>query len=145
MEAGQAVSSRLGRITISSEAIAQIVAADRGRVLRRRRHEGLAARPVRTCAGRPRGIEISGTSAGVSIALHVVVEHGLNLAEVASTVRNRVAYEVGRMTGLEVAAVEVHVGGREGRHERRDLERVRRLVGAGGRRARGEPAAGSTT
>ena len=39
--------------------------------------------------------------------MHVVVEHGLNLAEVASTVRSQVAYEVERLTGLKVAAVEV--------------------------------------
>ena len=41
------------------------------------------------------------------IALHVVVEHGLNLAEVASTVRSQVGYEVERVTGLPVASVEV--------------------------------------
>ena len=35
------------------------------------------------------------------------IEHGLNLAEVASTVRSQVGYEVTRLTGLEVAAVEV--------------------------------------
>ena len=39
--------------------------------------------------------------------MHVVVAHGLNLAEVASTVRSQVAYEVERLTGLKVAAVEV--------------------------------------
>jgi uncharacterized alkaline shock family protein YloU len=33
----------------------------------------------------------------------------LNLAEVASTVRSRVSYEVGRLTALEVASVEVHI------------------------------------
>jgi uncharacterized alkaline shock family protein YloU len=33
----------------------------------------------------------------------------LNLAEVASTIRSQVAYEVGRLTGLSVAAVEVHI------------------------------------
>jgi uncharacterized alkaline shock family protein YloU len=43
--------------------------------------------------------------------LHVVVEYGLNLAEVASTVRSQVAYEVERVTGLTVAAVEVVVQG----------------------------------
>ena len=47
---------------------------------------------------------------GLAIALHVVVEYGLNLAEVASTVRSRVSYEVWRLTGLEVASVEVHIG-----------------------------------
>jgi uncharacterized alkaline shock family protein YloU len=45
----------------------------------------------------------------VAVDLHVVVEYGLNLAEVASTVRNRVAYEVNRLTGLPVTAVEVHI------------------------------------
>jgi uncharacterized alkaline shock family protein YloU len=39
----------------------------------------------------------------------VVVEYGLNLAEVAATVRSRVAYEVERLTGLKVTAVEVHI------------------------------------
>ena len=58
--------------------------------------------------GRPRGIEIRGREGGeVTIDLHVVVEYGLNLAEVAATIRNRVAYEVSRLTGLRVRAVEV--------------------------------------
>ena len=39
--------------------------------------------------------------------LYVVVEHGLNLAEVASTIRSQVAYEVERLTGLSVVSVEV--------------------------------------
>jgi len=109
MEAGHALSSPLGRITISSAAIAQIVAETalecygvvgmkgslRGRIARGRTH-------------RP-GIEIGRDGDDVTIDLHVVVEYGLNLAEVASSVRNRVAYEVERLTGLPVRAVEVHV------------------------------------
>jgi len=102
--------STLGRITIASTAIAQIVAETalecygvvgmkgslRGRVTRGRGHA--------------RGIEIGrDRDGGVTVDLHVVVEYGLNLAEVASSVRNRVAYEVGRLTGLPVLAVEVHV------------------------------------
>ena len=110
MEAGHALSSPLGRITISGDVIAQIVgrtAAEcygvvgmsaRGRVGR------LLAR------GRERqGIEITGDGDGVVVDLYVVVEYGLNLAEVASTIRSRVAYEVERLTGLTVAAVEVHI------------------------------------
>ena len=110
MEAGHTLSSPLGRITISSDAIAQIVAETalecygvvgmkgsiRGRMARGRGHE--------------RGIEIRRDDNGaVTVDLHVVVEYGLNLAEVASSVRNRVAYEVERLTGLPVLAVEVHV------------------------------------
>ena len=102
--------SSLGRITISADAIAQIVgrtAAEcygvvgmsaKGRVGR------LLAR------GRERqGIEIRGEGNSVAIELYVVVEYGLNLAEVAATVRSRVAYEVERLTGLNVSAVEIHI------------------------------------
>ena len=55
------------------------------------------------------GIDVSGTQDGLRIDLHVVVEYGLNLAEVAATVRSRVGYELERLTGLRVAAVEVHI------------------------------------
>jgi uncharacterized alkaline shock family protein YloU len=102
--------SGLGRVAISREALAQIVgltAAECYGVVGTRRAGKLARLRVRDRT--TRGIEITGDEHGVSIALHVVVEHGLNLAEVAATVRNRVAYEVSRMTDLEIAAVEVHI------------------------------------
>ena len=110
VEVGHALSSSLGRITISADVIAQIVgrtAAEcygvvgmsaRGRVGR------LLARGRET-----QGIEIGGDGSGVTIELYVVVEYGLNLAEVAATVRSRVAYEVERLTGMPVASVEVHI------------------------------------
>ena len=103
-------SSDLGRVAITGDAIAQIVgltAAECYGVVGTKRTGRLARLRVRDRT--TRGIEVSGDERGISIGLHVVVEHGLNLAEVASTVRNRVAYEVGRMTGLEVASVEVHI------------------------------------
>jgi uncharacterized alkaline shock family protein YloU len=103
-------SSDLGRVAITEAALAQIVgltAAECYGVV------GMASpRRIGRLLGRDRpgrGIEVTGTPESLSIGLHVVVEHGLNLAEVASTVRNRVAYEVQRMTGLEPAAVEVHI------------------------------------
>ena len=55
------------------------------------------------------GIDVKPCKGGLEVDLHVVVEYGLNLAEVASTVRTRVAYEVERQTGLTVAAVEVRI------------------------------------
>jgi uncharacterized alkaline shock family protein YloU len=107
MEAGHALSTPLGRITISSEAIAQIVAETAlecyGVVGMKGSLRGRLAR------GRPHGIEIGREEGAVTVDLHVVVEYGLNLAEVASSVRNRVSYEVQRLTGLPVRAVEVHV------------------------------------
>ena len=102
--------SELGRVSVSSEAIAQIVGhtaaecygvvgmAGRGRVAR------LLARDKLT-----QGIEVGGRDGVLTLDLYVIVEHGLNLAEVAATVRSRVGYEVERLTGLQVAAVEVHI------------------------------------
>ena len=110
MEGRHSVESPLGRITIASEAVAQIAGraaaesygvvgmAGRGRVPK------LLARDRAT-----QGIVVRGSEDGLVLDLHVVVEYGLNLAEVASTVRSRVGYEVGRLTGLPVASVEVHV------------------------------------
>jgi uncharacterized alkaline shock family protein YloU len=101
----------LGRISISHEAVAHIV----GRV---------AAEAYGVVAMAPRnprakllvrdrlrqGITVGGSAEeGVTIELSVVVEYGLNLAEVASTLRNRVRYEVERLTGLKVAEVEVRI------------------------------------
>ena len=98
-------SSDLGRVAITEDALAQIVrltAAECYGVV------GMSSSRLRRLLRRS-SIELAGTDGSVSIAVHVVVEHGLNLAEVASTVRNRVSYEVERMTGLTVAAVEVHI------------------------------------
>jgi uncharacterized alkaline shock family protein YloU len=109
VEAASALSSPLGRITIASEVIAQIVSnvtAEAYGVV------GMSARGLgRLLPGdrSRRAIDISRDDDGVRIDLHVVVEYGLNLAEVASTLRNRVAYEVERLTGLRVSAIEVHI------------------------------------
>jgi uncharacterized alkaline shock family protein YloU len=101
----EALSAPLGKIVISSQAIAHIV----GETARECYGVvGMAGR--RKLRDRPtRGIEIRREGEEVTIDLHVVVEYGLNLAEVASTVRNRVGYEVQRLTGLPVGAVEVHI------------------------------------
>ena len=56
-----------------------------------------------------RGIVVRGGSDGLALDLHVVVEYGLNLAEVAATIRSQVAYEVERLTGLPVASIDVHI------------------------------------
>jgi uncharacterized alkaline shock family protein YloU len=109
MEAAEALSSELGRITIANEAVAQIVARTAAESY------GVVAMAPRAAIGkllpeRPtRGIVVKGTPEGLRIELHVVVEYGLNLAEVGATVRSRVAYEVARLTRLTVAGVEVHI------------------------------------
>ncbi|MFN2627640.1 MAG: Asp23/Gls24 family envelope stress response protein [Gaiellaceae bacterium] len=110
MEAGYEFASPLGRITISSQAVGQIVSQTAAECY------GVVGMSGRRLVGRllargreRQGIEIGGNDTGVTINLFVVVEYGLNLAQVAATVRSRVAYEVERLTGLTVGAVEVHI------------------------------------
>jgi uncharacterized alkaline shock family protein YloU len=93
-----------GRLTITHDAIAEIVAetalACYGVV-------GLIA-PTRVRRMlRREGVTVEGGRDGLRVELHVVVEHGLNLAEVAGTIRSQVGYEVERLTGFRVASVEV--------------------------------------
>jgi uncharacterized alkaline shock family protein YloU len=110
MEAGHALTSPLGRITISSAAIAQIVAETALECYGVVGMKGSLRGRIARGKARALGIEIGrDRDGGVTVDLHVVVEYGLNLAEVASSVRNRVAYEVERLTGLPVRAVDVHV------------------------------------
>jgi uncharacterized alkaline shock family protein YloU len=112
VEAARPLASPLGRISISNDAVAHIVgrvAAEAYGVV------GMASRAkgMGRLLARDRwkqGITVGGSAeTGVTIELNVIVEYGLNLAEVASTVRNRVRYEVERLTGLPVASVEVRI------------------------------------
>jgi uncharacterized alkaline shock family protein YloU len=107
MESGHAVQSARGRISIAGRAIAQIAAAAVAECYGVVELEG--GRVGRLRSRDTRGVDVRGTPAGLELTVHVVVEHGLNIAEIASTVRSRVTYEVERLTGLEVVSVEVHV------------------------------------
>jgi uncharacterized alkaline shock family protein YloU len=102
------LASPLGRISISHDAVAHIV----GRVATEA-YGVVAMGSRKRLLSRDRlrqGITVGGSAEeGVTIELNVIVEYGLNLAEVASTLRNRVQYEVERLTGLRVASVEVRI------------------------------------
>jgi uncharacterized alkaline shock family protein YloU len=110
VDAIQLQETALGHVLVSSRAIAQI--AERsldecygvvglGRGARIRRAFALRRR---------HGVEVTPSEPGkIELALSVVIAYGLNLAEVAATVRSRVSYEVERVTGLEVSQVEVRI------------------------------------
>jgi uncharacterized alkaline shock family protein YloU len=99
-----------GRIAVTTDAIEHIVGfvvVESYGVVGNTRRRGLQRLLTRD---RPtRGVEVRGDATGLEIELSVVVEYGLNLAEVAATVRSRVAYEVTRQTGLPVSSVEVRI------------------------------------
>ncbi len=115
-ESALTIPSELGRVTISPEAIAQVVSRTAaecyGVVGMSLRAPGPARDRVTRLLpkGKPlRGIVVRNEGGAVALELYVVVAYGLNLAEVAGTVRSQVAYEVERLTGLKVASVDVHI------------------------------------
>jgi uncharacterized alkaline shock family protein YloU len=95
-----------GRLTIAREAVAEIVAET---TLGCYGVVGLTAGSRVARVFRREGISVDGPADALRIELHVVVEHGLNLAQVASTIRSQVAYELERLTGMRVATVDVHI------------------------------------
>ena len=101
--------SEIGRVAVSSDAIAQIVrsaALESYGVVGLARGGGLTRfLPWRD----PRAVDVRMRDGGVAIDLRVVVEHGLRLAEVAATVRSRIEYELERMIGLPITRLEVHI------------------------------------
>ena len=100
------VVSPRGTITISRDVVAEIVAETAARCY------GVVGLTPGSRVGRllrRDGITVAGDAHGLRIGVRVVVEYGLNLAEVASTVRSQVAYDAERLTGLPVETVEVFV------------------------------------
>ena len=102
-------SSGLGRVSVSSGAVAQIVGAAAAESY------GVVALAGRGWLSRllpwgiAKGVDVEQRDGGLAIELRVVVEHGLKLAEVAAAVRSRVLYEVERMVGLPVTSLEVRI------------------------------------
>ena len=98
------ISTPHGTVTISRDVVAEIVAETAAHCY------GVVGLSSASRVGRilrRDGVSVGGDTSGLKIDLHVVVEYGLNLTEVAASVRSQVAYEVERVTGLPVAVVEV--------------------------------------
>jgi uncharacterized alkaline shock family protein YloU len=57
------------------------------------------------------GIKVEQTKEQVRIKLCIIVEYGLNVAEVAGNVRSQVAYNVERMTKRPVTSLQIYVQG----------------------------------
>jgi uncharacterized alkaline shock family protein YloU len=99
-----------GRVSMTTRAIAAVA----GRALEESfgvvDQAGRRRGPMRLLArGRNSGVHVREADGGLALELHVVVDYGINLAEVTAMVQSRVTYEVERHTGLDVASVDVHV------------------------------------
>jgi uncharacterized alkaline shock family protein YloU len=104
-----------GRLSISDRAIADIVGWT---VLECYGVVGMASPNLRQGVAsllsrdRPhQGIKVEQTADHLRIRLYIIVEYGLNVAEVAGNVRAQVAYNVQRMTGRPVTGLHVYVQG----------------------------------
>ena len=102
-------STELGTIAVSLEAITQIVGQAAAESYGVVALTGRGRLSRRIPWGIRKGVDIEQRADGLAIELRIVVEHGLRLAEVATTVRSRVLYELERMVGIPIAALEVHI------------------------------------
>ena len=104
-----------GGLTIPNEVIGQLVGLT---VLECYGVVGMAATSLTQGVARllsreriTQGVAVRREGAALTVDLYIVVGYGLNLAEVAATVRSRVKYNVEKLTGLQVGAVNIHVQG----------------------------------
>ena len=104
-----------GTFTIANEVIAQIVGLT---VLECYGVVGMAAssltQGVYRLLSRERvdqGVTVHHEPAGLVIELYIVVEYGLNLAEVAGNVRSRVQYQVEKLTQMPVDSIQIYIQG----------------------------------
>ena len=104
-----------GRLNITDRAIADIVGWT---VLECYGVVGMAAPSLRqgvaallTRDRLHQGIKVGQSADQLRIKLYVIVEYGLNVAEVAGNVRSQVAYNVERMTGRPVTGLHIYVQG----------------------------------
>ena len=104
-----------GGLTIPNEVIGQLVGLT---VLECYGVVGMAATSLTQGVARllsreriTQGVAVRREGAVLTVDLYIVVGYGLNLAEVAATVRSRVKYNVEKLTGLQVSAVNIHVQG----------------------------------
>jgi uncharacterized alkaline shock family protein YloU len=104
--------SKLGRITVSPRAISSI--ASRAALqsygvvglTAKNLFDGIAHALVRDPA---HGVEVRSYEDCIVIDLYVVIEYGTRVSSVATSVANAVRYQVERIIGTPVAAVNVHV------------------------------------
>jgi len=57
------------------------------------------------------GIRVTQDAERIHVDLFLIVEYGLNVAEVAGNVRSQVTYNVKKATGRQVAEIHIHVQG----------------------------------
>ncbi|MBN1631812.1 MAG: Asp23/Gls24 family envelope stress response protein [Thermoleophilia bacterium] len=104
-----------GRLVVTDRAIADIVGWT---VLECYGVVGMASpnlrRGVASLLSRDRlhqGIKVEQAADQLRVQVYIIVEYGLNVAEVAGNVRSQVAYNVERMLGHPITTLQIYVQG----------------------------------
>ncbi|HET7171034.1 MAG TPA: Asp23/Gls24 family envelope stress response protein [Gaiellales bacterium] len=104
-----------GAVTVTNEAVAHVVGLT---VLECYGVVGMAASSLTQGVARlltrdrlTQGVSVRRNGDGLSIDLYVVVEFGLNLADIAANVRSRVQYQVEKLTQMPVHSLQIHIQG----------------------------------
>lgn len=107
---GGEITEDLGIITIAEDVIASIAAATTSEV------EGLgemkssmAEDIVGIFGSKRKGVEIELREDGVSITLKVAIKYGHSIYQVSKNIQKKVKDKVGKITGLAVNKVDIHV------------------------------------
>ena len=100
-----------GGVTIAHQVIAKLAGKAAQGHLRRRRHAGAAhqeaARFFRGSLSE--GVELDVGDGSVDIGLHVIMERGVNIAQVTANLQEQVRYQVERVCGVPVGEINVRV------------------------------------
>jgi uncharacterized alkaline shock family protein YloU len=112
---GAATSGATGKVEISRGAIATLV---QSAVLESYGVVGMASSGLRSDLARylrqddpRRGIEVEVDNDQITITLHVILEYGVRISEVAQNVMSSVKFAVERALGMNVRAVNIYVQG----------------------------------
>ncbi len=73
----------------------------------RSRRDGIASLLKRDKMGK--GISVRMVEGGLAIALHIMVEYGVNIGAVSESIIQHVKYQMAENTGLAISEVTVHI------------------------------------
>lgn len=107
------ISNELGVITLKKDVIAQLAGATAVEcfgivgMARVGNASGIVALLKRDQLSK--GVEVKQSPDGLIIKLHVIMQFGTKISAIASNIISQVKYNVERMTGLEVASVDISI------------------------------------
>ncbi|MBE7054445.1 MAG: Asp23/Gls24 family envelope stress response protein [Ruminococcaceae bacterium] len=58
-----------------------------------------------------KGIKVEVNEDKLNIDIHIIVDYGVNISAISTSIMNNVKYQLGKITGLEIESVDVFVEG----------------------------------